>query len=311
MTRHLFDGVGRVSAKDLEKAHVRNWLPPTIDEAGHLVPAQPRDDASRRDSTAESSPSSSQLSQQSVAEAALQEAYQDALEKGRQEGMAHGRNQGFEQGRREGLAQGVEQGLADARQQVDAKLAQLDELMLHLTYAINQQDYTLEQALLKLVEGIARAVLARELEISSRQILQVVREALAALPPSSENVRVFVNPGDVAVLAEASAESGDSWRVIADASVTAGGCRVETAQSVVDCSVDMRFDLMLQQVLSKELAQADRDQQDAFEAAPEPLVPRRKPTTQPAPEAKHEPGLTEQMEALRAGVPLIVDEQGS
>lgn len=308
MERHLFDGVGRVPLKDLATVPIQNWMPPVIDKAGHLVQAQTREareESARRDARGAAAPGATGAGTEKSRDERVDEGYQEGLQKGRQEGIAEGRKSGFEQGQRDGIAQGEQQGLKRAQQQIDAKLAQLDELMLHIFHALNEQDYKLEQALLNLVTGVATAVIGRELEINSKHILQVVREALLALPPSRDNVRVFVNPADVALLEEARTRNGDNWRALPDASVTAGGCRIETEQSLVDFTVESRFKAMLAQVLDKQLTgKPALLEVEPIEAAPEPLVPRLQDVADndEEPELAAEPGLMDAMESLRAGI---------
>ena len=302
MERHPFDGSTRITGRDLDPASVHAWLPPLIDKAGHLVQALPRDE--RR-----GPPPAPKTHAEKV-----DEGYQEGFQKGRLEGIAEGRREGMEQGQREGHEKGLQQGLAKGQREFDQRLERLDELMKHLAHAINEQDYTLEQALLNLVIAVARPVIARELSLDSRHILNVVRQALAALPPSRDNVRIFVHPGDVVLLNEAKERSGEAWRVLADEQLAKGGCRIETEQSLVDFTVERRFALMVEQLLDKQLLGVSEP--EAFEAAPEPLVKRRRPDPEPvvpAPGAEtiavqaeedSEPGLLEQVEFLRKGVPL-------
>lgn len=301
MERHPFDGTTRITGKELAPGLVQAWLPPLIDKAGHLVQALPRDE--RRAPPAPKTPAEK-----------VDEGYQEGFAKGRLEGIAEGRREGLEQGQREGHEKGLQQGLAKGQREFDERFARLDELMKHVAHAINEQDYTLEQALLNLVLAVARPVVARELSLDSRHILTVVRQALAALPPSRDNVRIFVNPADAVLLNEAKERTGDAWRVLPDEQVAKGGCRIETEQSLVDYTVERRFTQMVEQLLDKQLL--DSAVQEAFESAPEPLVKRRagepeKRVSAPAvasvtaaePE-EAEPGLLEQVEFLRKGVPL-------
>lgn len=294
MERHPFDGVGRVTSADLEAANVHAWLPPLIDKGGHLVHAQPREE--RR-------PNAPRTHEQQLAAG-----FEEGMAKGRLEGIAEGRREGLQQGQQEGLEKGMQQGLQQAQRQVDAKMAAVDEVMKSLTHAMNEQDYMLEQALLNVIIAVSRTVVGRELEISTRHILNVVREALASLPPSRDNVRIYVNPADVALLKEAQERAGEAWRALPDDSVAKGGCRVETEQSLVDYTVERRFAAMVEQLLTKELSGGD---EDVFEPAPEALV---KPVTpKPAPvepavaeeerdQEDEEPSLLEQVEYLRQGV---------
>lgn len=297
MERHPFDGAGRVSSAELEAATVHAWLPPLIDKAGHLVQAQAREE--RR-------PAAPRTQEQQLAAG-----FEEGLAKGRLEGVAEGRREGLQQGQQEGhekgMQQGLQQGLQQAQKQVDARMAEVDEVLKSLTHAMNDQDYMLEQALLNLVVAVARTVVDRELQIDTSHILYVVRKALAALPPSRDNVRIFVHPADVALLREAQERAGDAWRVLPDDSVAKGGCRVETEQSLVDYTVEHRFAAMVEQMLSGELG---NEKQESFEAAPEPVVKPINPRTASVAQAPveeefsadEEPGLLEQVEYLRQGV---------
>ncbi len=295
MQRHPFDGVGRVSSADLSAINVNAWLPPSIDKAGHLVAAAPREE--RR-------PVENKTPEEQV-----DAGYQEGLTQGRIEGIALGKKEGLQLGQEEGLAKGMQEGLQRAQKDVDAKVAAMDELMTHLTHAMNEQDYMLEQALLNVVTAISRTVVGRELEIDSSHILSVVRKALGALPPSRDNVKIFVNTADVSLLKEAQERAGENWRVLPDDTVSKGGCRVETDQSLVEYTAERRFEAMIEQFLDKQL-QGEPEQ--ALELAPEPVVKPVSPPkpTQPEEEpvltSEHseddEPGLLEQVEHLRQGV---------
>lgn len=295
MERHPFDGLGRVTSADLAAAIVHAWMPPSIDKAGHLVQALPREE---RRPAAPKTP-----------EEQVDAGYEEGVTKGRLEGLSEGKKEGLAQGLTEGIEKGMQQGLQRAQKQVDEKLAAVEELMTHLSHALNEQDYLLEQALLNVVTEVSRTVVGRELQIDSKHIIQVVRQALSALPPSRDNVRIFVNPADVAVLNEAKERGGESWRALPDETINKGGCRVETDQSLVDFTVERRFSAMIEQLLSKQL-QGPIDEQ--IEAAPEPVVKPRTPKVEPTDDEPalnaddtnedDEPGLLEQVEYLRKGV---------
>jgi flagellar assembly protein FliH len=295
--RHVFEGVVRVAAESVANVRVSAWLPPTINAAGHLIPAQPREDnvASVRENVPPP-PSPEEM---------LGEAYGDAKKKGHQEGFADGRKEGLEQGLQEGLAKGNEQGLQKAQMQINEKLAELDGLMRSLTQAVNEQDYSLEQALLGLVQSISKIIIGRELSIDNRHIVTLVREALAAMPPSRDNVRIFVHPEDVATLDGAKELGGDQWKALPDQTLGRGGCRIETEQSLVDFTVEKRFQDLLEQILTKQLTiplGKEEIVEEEFEAAPEPLV--KKVLVEPVPEEQQvegasEPTIVEEVEAMR------------
>jgi flagellar assembly protein FliH len=284
MERHLFDKAGRISAKDLEEVQVKRWLPPTIGKGGHLVYAEPREDAPRK--TGPARPLGAQ--DEADLEALQAQATAEGLRLGRDQGFAEGKAEGFRVGQEEGIRQGLEQGRLEGLQKAQeeaneilgARLSEVNALLTSLTHALNEQDYQLETALMNLVQEVARAVIGRELEINSGHIMSVVRAALATLPPSRDNVRVIVNPRDLPALEKAAAMGGENWRAAASEDVQPGGCRIHSDQSVVDFTTDHRFRSMMEQLLSRQLslpedatdATAATAAEEPFEQAPEPVV---------------------------------------
>lgn len=296
MQRHVFDGVNRVSQKQVEAQPLRRWLPPTIDKGGKLIHAEPREESQFRQAVSQGGAAGSNDAPRNVAAepadfgASYDDAYEQGLLAGRKEGLqkglAEGREQGqklgydagFEEGRQAGLKMGEEAGLANAQQTVRQQLNVLNSIMTHLTHAVNDQDYQLEQALLGLVREVARQVVARELSIDSRHIMKIVQQALNTLPPTRDNVRILVNSADKELVMRAAEEGGENWRVIGTPQIERGGCRVETDHSAVDFTTGARFRQAIEQIVSKQFAEeVDSRHQglppgEALEEAPEPVV---------------------------------------
>ncbi len=267
--QHIFDRVGRVSARELENVSVQRWLPPTIGKAGHLVFAEPRDLPAREQESAASPPAQQPRDSEAMTQAAREEArregYQEGLAAGRQEGLALGRTEGFEQGLAEGMAEAQQQ----ISRQLETQLVELNKLLTSITFAMNEQDYQLELAIMNLVREVARAVVGRELASDSGHIMKIVRTALAALPPTHDNVRIVVNPHDLPLLQQAIENGGENWRAAGSEEVEAGGCRIHTDQSLVDFTTGTRFRTMMEQIVARQLS-APLD--EALESAPEPVI---------------------------------------
>lgn len=310
MERHLFDTGGRVAADDLEEMPVKRWMPPRIGAGGRLIRAEPRDDAPARERSGnkgpapESGTSQSDGNAQSTAdketedscrepEQPSEQAYAEGLAQGREAGHAEGYRQGLEEGRRDGEQQGLQQG----QEAVERQLEEINRLATHLTHALNEQDYQLEQALLHLVENVARQVLQRELALDSSQLMPVVRQALSVLPPVRDNLRIIVHPEDRPILEQAAEHGGENWQAVASDSVERGGCRVETDQSVVDFTTSQRFRQAMEQIVQRQLGDAETDgKQDSFEEAPEPVVRSGQDQTAAAP--AEEPGILDEARSL-------------
>lgn len=300
MQRHVFDGTTRVSQKSLEELPVMRWMPPTIGAGGKLIQAEPRAESPLRQAvgqTAMRGDEAALSTQQSAAGASAADSmqtYDEAREEGLLSGRQEGLEKGLEEGRRQGLERGLQQGLEEGRQQgyelgyqeglqkAETELRQtlktLNGVMTQLSHAVNEQDYQLEKALLDLSREIARHVVQRELQIDSSHIMQIVKQALATLPPSRDNVRILVNPADQPLVQQAAEEGGENWRVVANQHIARGGCRVETDQSAVDFTTSERFSQVMEQIVQRQFAEFDTETAEPFEEAPEPVVkaPREK-----------------------------------
>ena len=315
--RHPFDGVARVSATTLGAEPVLRWIPPTIGKEGKLIHAEPREESMLRQTVAQVAPRAgadkAATPQVSAVDAARQfdQAREEGLLLGRQEGMQkgleEGRKLGVEQGREQGIAEGRELGQKEGYQaawnKAQAEITQqkqtLTTLITHLSHALNEQDYQLEQALLHLTREIARHVVQRDLMIDSSHIVAIVRQALATLPPSRDNVRILVSSDDLALVQQDIVDSGESWKVTGSRQIERGGCRVETDQSVVDFTTSERFKQVLEHIVQRQFADGNPlatrvPAGEEFEVAPEPVI--RSDITLPAKAPKR--SLMDEAEAL-------------
>ncbi|MBJ6137408.1 flagellar assembly protein FliH [Marinobacter litoralis] len=195
---------------------------------------------------------------QEIREAARQDGYQEGREAGYQEGFAQGRADGHQEGRAAGEAEGREQGqqqAAEAVQQENAsRMERLDQVLGELLAPISRHEEELESALVNLTTVLARAVVFRELSIDTSQIRDVVRKALKSLPSTTDNVRVFIHPDDFEPVSEVAERLEAKPSIIQDDSLMPGGCRVETRNSLVDYTVEKRFQRAVQNMLEEQLA---------------------------------------------------------
>ncbi|MDP4546738.1 flagellar assembly protein FliH [Marinobacter sp. MDS2] len=201
---------------------------------------------------------------QDIREAAREDGYQEGREAGYQEGFAQGRTEGHQEGMTAGEAEGREQGrqqAAEAVQQENAsQMARLDQVLGELLAPIARHEEELESALVNLTTVLARAVVFRELSIDTSQIRDVVRKALKSLPPAADNVRVFIHPDDFEPVSEVAERMEAKPSIIQDDSLMPGGCRVETRNSLVDYTVEKRFQRAVQNMLEEQLAGEDESE---------------------------------------------------
>ncbi|WP_049721812.1 flagellar assembly protein FliH [Gilvimarinus polysaccharolyticus] len=159
-----------------------------------------------------------------------------------QEGYAQGFEQAQKKGYEEGYQQGQERGAEDIRQLLSTEQQTFASLVQALKEPVDEQDEKLEMLLLTIVERISRAVIERDLITQPVDIIPLIRQSIAALPTPGNNVTLHLNLADHDCVQRYAAEHGHDWKLQVTPDISAGGVRVSTEDSVVDNTVERRFD---------------------------------------------------------------------
>ncbi len=206
-----------------------------------------------------------------IRQAAREDGFQEGREAGHQEGFEQGRaeghKEGYSAGEVEGRDHGSQQAAEETRKEMESRIDRLEHLMGELVLPIQRHEEELESVLVNLTTVLARAVVYRELSMDSSQIRQVVRKALAALPSTADNVRIHIHPDDLEPVREVAERLEVSPSVIEDDTVLPGGCRVESRHSLVDYTVEKRFQRAVQGMLEEQLsdnASGDNEELDTL-----------------------------------------------
>ncbi|MFJ9989638.1 flagellar assembly protein FliH [Pseudomonas putida] len=160
-------------------------------------------------------------------------------------------NEGFATGEREGFHSTQLKVRQEAEEALTAKLAGLEQLMANLFEPIAEQDTQIEKSLVHLVAHVARQVIGRELASDSSQITHVLREALKLLPMGADNIRIHLNPQDFELAKALRERHEESWKLLEDESLLPGGCRIETAHSRIDATMETRMEKAVAQLFEQ------------------------------------------------------------
>ncbi len=161
-----------------------------------------------------------------------------------------------QQAREEGYAAGRAEGLAAARQQLQQRMAELDALYDAAARPLPVLDEQTGQELARLAMIVAQRVIAHELRLSPELVIQAVRQAAAALPAATRELRVHLHPADLALLRDAGAAEGH-WQLLADPALSRGDCRMESERSRLDARVETRLAAMIDAVLGDDTGSAE------------------------------------------------------
>lgn len=161
------------------------------------------------------------------------------------------RQQAHAQGYAEGFQQGRAQTLLDAQKQVSDYMAQqgretaqrFGALVTSAGEQLEAAEQMAGQAVLELACEIARQVLRHEIASNPNTLLPVIREALGQLFADSKAVVIKLHPQDLDVLQDVLHEEYPSLPLTLqpDATLTRGGCLVESAGTVIDGRLEKRW----------------------------------------------------------------------
>lgn len=199
--------------------------------------------------------------QQDGQQAAL-DGYRQGMELGYSEGYAGGEQAGLaagqEAGYQAGLAAGREAGRQEALAQLRAEFADAARPLEAVTAAMERArvDYqaALRDDVINLVAKVAKQVIRCELALKPAQILALVEETLAALPPLSGEVEVLLNSEEFQRISELAPERASRWALRADNSLAHGEVRIRSAESSIDAGCAQRLDACVDR-LREQLAQ--------------------------------------------------------
>lgn len=192
----------------------------------------------------------------------VSDGFQQGMSEGYREGHASGLADGREQGLAEGLAEGREQAQAQAAKALKAELTALGRPVDAMLKSLQRLKADFQAAqrneMVELVARVARQVIRCELTLQPVQLLALVDETLAQLPPVPEGgVEVFLNPSDLNRIREIDPKRFKRWALVADARLEAGECRVRAGDHEVDAGCNQRLVACMDQVSEQLLAMND------------------------------------------------------
>lgn len=149
------------------------------------------------------------------------------------------RQGGYQDGYRDGLA-ALEQFKQSFAAQMTAQIGQLTQSYGQELDALRQD---MARALAVSATHLARQIVRSELTAQPEMVAAVAQQALDTLLMSARQITVHVHPDDHALVAQGAAEilAARGARLLADVTITRGGCLVESDIGVIDASMAARW----------------------------------------------------------------------
>jgi flagellar assembly protein FliH len=161
------------------------------------------------------------------------------------------RQAGFTEGYAQGYAQGHAQATLEGQRQITQYIAtQGEQTAAHMTQLfasaqtqLHESQQVMAKGVLELACELARQVLRHELSSNPNALQPVIREAMGMLSSDCKAAAVRMNPLDIEVFAEVLRQefSNLSLSLLPDSNIARGGCLVESAGTVIDGTVEKRW----------------------------------------------------------------------
>jgi flagellar assembly protein FliH len=187
---------------------------------------------------------------------AMADGYRQGQRDGYDVGLEQGRAEGLQAGHAEGLERGYEEGRRQAQAELEAAVKPVDAMLRALKKLKTEYRNAQRNEVVDLVGKIARQVIRAELALQPVQMLALVDEALAAMPPTRDEVEVLLNPEEMKRIQELDPKRAKKWNLLPDPSLEPGECRVKAGDHEVDAGCQGRLAACMEQV-REGLAAAD------------------------------------------------------
>jgi flagellar assembly protein FliH len=156
---------------------------------------------------------------------------------------------GFSDGERKGYEQGESDGREAALKQIESVLQALRLLLTELEALRRREVRHLEKEAVELALAVARKVAGQEIAARPEGVASLVRDGIRRLEHAGA-LMIRMNPADLERLSDVPSQLLDGLadpgrvRFEADASISAGGCFIESDAGAVDARVERRFQIV-------------------------------------------------------------------
>ncbi|WP_075185537.1 flagellar assembly protein FliH [Teredinibacter haidensis] len=243
--------MNRIPHESLDKNEVVSaWSLPSIGEKRKVVKSAKRE--AREKAAAKASETVEDVPRQQKPKPPTAEQLQQIADLAQQEGYADGFKEGMEKGLKQGESKGQQLGeqkaYTETRQKLDDEKRRISSIANQLMEPLQGQDEQLETLVVDMALHLAKHLIASEISCSPETLSNLVNRAIKTLPVGAKNITVYVNEQDAKLLDTVIPVEHRGWRLCDDNSLITGGCRVETADSLVDFSIESRLAEYMQSV---------------------------------------------------------------
>lgn len=229
-----------------ENESVSTWPLPSLTRKTRVVYSATRENAEKQKESVEKVSRTQRPGQLTAQD--INRISKEAEEEGYKIGYEEGYSKGEVQGEQKGLKSGEERAYRETKEKLESQSKVLQSIAERLFEPMSEQDDVLEDIILQLALHFSQQILQVEIENHPAKLKSLVSKVIKAVPAGSKNITIFLNPRDAELLQELLQLKEQHWPIEVDEMLSSGGCRVETRESIVDYSVEKRWQYFLEHV---------------------------------------------------------------
>jgi flagellar assembly protein FliH len=232
-----------VNSKDFQPMFKRWEMTSFGDERASAVAERQAAEAAQAQAQAQAQARADAMSQRAPAPPPAPMIDEQELEAIREAARQQGYAEGHEAGLATGHASGYEDGLAIGRAEAADELTHLQELAINFGNAVTEADESIAADVLELALHLAKNMVRTAFEVRPELILPVVREAVDYLPTLQQPALLVLHPEDALIVRGSVGHELEKtgWRIVEDANIARGGCRIDTASNQIDAQIASRW----------------------------------------------------------------------
>jgi flagellar assembly protein FliH len=146
--------------------------------------------------------------------------------------------------REEAYRQGVAAGRQEAADRTQTERAALKSMSVAFQEMLQEFEQGLANDVLSMSLELTKLIVREAIRVKPDVVLSVVREAVSSLNGLDGNTIIYLHPADAALLREVARDdplANQPWKIADDTRMERGGCRIETASSEVDATLETRW----------------------------------------------------------------------
>ena len=184
--------------------------------------------------------------------------HQEAYSVGYKEGYKEGYEQAYEEGEKAGFAEMQ----SKLQKEVQESISSIEKLGQHFAVELANAHSEVGGDFISLAIDLAQAMTKAHFELHPEAITDIVSEAISLIPHIHQPAHILLNPLDAKIIEENLSQKlkPEGWKIIADQHIERGGCKIETAQNIVDASFSTRWSRLTEYLQAQKIQQPLSDQ---------------------------------------------------